>query len=681
MPVSAWAQDEETDATAEGSLARQGQGQVYEPGYFAQFSPRTALDMIEQIPGFQLSGGGGGNNARGLGQASDNVLVNGERLSSKSDSARDQLKRIPANDVLRIEIVDGTSLDVPGLSGQVANVVVDLQGISGSFSWKARVRTTEVDPEWYGGEISVAGTTGDLTFTVALQNENSRSGAQGPTLITDASGTLLQAEDTVSVTAFDKPTLTANLGYDFGNSVNGTLNLRYARSYFRRKEDEAINGPLLPSNLRAIRTIEDGYEYEISGDLTFPLGAGTLKLIGVERYDSEDFGQSVVATFDDATLIPVGDRFTRLDGIGERIGRLEYSFPLAGADWQLAGEAAFNRLDRVSGLFELDGSGAFAELDFPDGTGGVTEDRYDISASVSTPITDWLSFQATAGYEFSKIRQTGSAANDRSFARPKGSASLAWTNGGGLDVTLTMQRSVGQLSFGDFLARVFLDNDNANAGNNELVPSQTWEAQIEINKSLGEWGSTTFMYDQRWIEDYVDVIPFAGGGEGNGNIPAARRTEMEWTTTLKLEPIGWNGAQLNIRLEYEEGELRDPLTGQLRDFSRGRDREAEIDLRHDIPGTDFAYGGRLRYERDRPYFRLEEIGREQSGPSFISAFIEHKDLLGTNARLTVGNLIGGRATFTRTVYDGPRTTAPVLFFEDQDRRIGPIIRLDVSGNF
>ena len=38
-------------------------------------------------------------------------------------------------------------------------------------------------------------------------------------------------------------------------------------------------------------------------------------------------------------------------------------------------------------------------------------------------------------------------------------------------------------------------------------------------------------------------------------------------------------------------------------------------------------------------------------------------------------------TFDRTVFDGDRPGAPVLFNENTDRRIGPIFRLRVSGDF
>ncbi|MCB2084570.1 MAG: Plug domain-containing protein, partial [Sphingomonadaceae bacterium] len=120
MPVAAQeASDDASDAEA-ANIAAEGQGRVFTPDYFTQFAPRNALDMVSRIPGFTIDDGNNGQ--RGLGQANQNVIVNGERFSSKSDSLREQLVRIPAADIIRIEILDGTALDIPGLSGQVANV-------------------------------------------------------------------------------------------------------------------------------------------------------------------------------------------------------------------------------------------------------------------------------------------------------------------------------------------------------------------------------------------------------------------------------------------------------------------------------------------------------------------------------------------------------------------------------
>ena len=93
---------------------------------FEQFAPRTALDMVSQIPGFSAFLAAIPSQ-RGFGQAQENVLINGQRISSKSTSASDALARIPAENVeTHRDSSEGANLDIPGLSGQVANV--DRQG-------------------------------------------------------------------------------------------------------------------------------------------------------------------------------------------------------------------------------------------------------------------------------------------------------------------------------------------------------------------------------------------------------------------------------------------------------------------------------------------------------------------------------------------------------------------------
>ena len=47
----------------------------------------------------------------GLGQATGNVLINGERFSGKSTDIFTELGRISASNVARIEIVDGATLE------------------------------------------------------------------------------------------------------------------------------------------------------------------------------------------------------------------------------------------------------------------------------------------------------------------------------------------------------------------------------------------------------------------------------------------------------------------------------------------------------------------------------------------------------------------------------------------
>ena len=84
---------------------------TYLPADFAQFAPRTAYDMLTRVPGFSIEVED--VEERGFGEATGNVVINGQRVSGKSNDIVTELSRIPASSVERIEIVDGATLDIP----------------------------------------------------------------------------------------------------------------------------------------------------------------------------------------------------------------------------------------------------------------------------------------------------------------------------------------------------------------------------------------------------------------------------------------------------------------------------------------------------------------------------------------------------------------------------------------
>ena len=69
---------------------------VYPPAFFAAAQPNTAFDMVLLLPGFSLDRG---DAVRGFGGAAGNVLIDGARPASKTDSLDEVLKRIPAKSV------------------------------------------------------------------------------------------------------------------------------------------------------------------------------------------------------------------------------------------------------------------------------------------------------------------------------------------------------------------------------------------------------------------------------------------------------------------------------------------------------------------------------------------------------------------------------------------------------
>ena len=66
----------------------------YPPSFFVQFRPANAQDMVNRLPGFTFNEG---EDVRGFGGAAGNVLIDGERPSSKSVPLDQLLQRIPGH--------------------------------------------------------------------------------------------------------------------------------------------------------------------------------------------------------------------------------------------------------------------------------------------------------------------------------------------------------------------------------------------------------------------------------------------------------------------------------------------------------------------------------------------------------------------------------------------------------
>lgn len=649
--------------------------QVYTPADFARFAPRSALDMLNQVPGFSIRAD---DQQRGLGEASGNVLVNGQRLTSKSDSIFDQLARIAASRVDKIEIVDGATLGIPGLSGQVANVTTKPTTISGRFDYRAVFRPKYAKPNWGGGEVSVSGAGDRLEWTASLSNQNGRGAAGGPSFIYDGLGTLTENRDVLIQFWGETPRVAGRVKWKGPGSVVVNANASYSRLFQNSLNDEDRDLVTGIDNLRDTQGRTRGYNYEIGGDIDLALGPGRLKLIGLDRAGHSDFRSDLRFIYVDHSP-PTGNRYTSVADTGEQVARAEYRWDMLGGNWQLDGEAAFNQLDQVAHFYNLDTTGALVEVPFPGSSGGVTEDRYESILTHNRTLAKGLTMQLGIGGEYSRLSQTGPGGLTREFWRPKGSLTLAWTPHAGLDLSLKFARTVGQLNFGDFLASVALASGNRNAGNVELVPPQAWELDLELKKNLKAWGSIDLRAYGRWINDYIDIIP-VGFSESRGNIDRATLYGIRLQATLNLDPIGWKGAKVNFNGTLETSDLRDPLTGAHRPMGNNW-TNGEISLRYDVPKSNWAMGGGADWTYVDPYVRLFEVGKNYEGPIYTFAFIENKDVFGLTVNLNVFNLTGGKAIFERTVWTGLRDRSPISFIEARRLSVQPIFRLQVKGNF
>jgi hypothetical protein len=653
--------------------------QVYTAADFARFAPKTAYDMLVQVPSFTIRTMD--TTTRGLGQASENVLINGQRINNKSGGAVDELQRTPATNVDRIEIVDAASVGIAGLSGQVANVIVkENSKSSGQFEYNPLFRAHYAKPEFFAGSASYSGNTGPVDYTLSVKNDPGRGAFGGRIWIYDRNGVLTETRTEIYHSELDHANFQGKFGIDGPGSSVGNLTLGYtpywnpARQWDHRL---AVTGE---TSARNIVTTLNGYDGDINGDYELALAPGRLKLIGIRHWEHAPLISTLIMTFGGGAA-DEGTRFSRDQRSGETIGRAEYRWKAGRNDWQVSFERAFNSLEQKGLLFELDPDGEFIQVPFPDGSGKVTEVRYEALATLSRPLAPNLDLQVAAGAETSSLDLVKDDQPPRKFFRPKGSIDLAWHPSRTWDVSLKLRRRVGQIDFSDFLSQAHLSQDRTDTGNAQLVPPQSWEAETEMAHDLGRWGKTRLNLHYYRVEDIIDVIPIGDDGQGIGNLPRADRLGFESVSTFLLDPIGWHGAKLDVTVGREWTSVRDPLTGEKRPISGVQNKWGAVQLRHDIPGTPFAWSAYVNYQHYAKYFYLTEVYRSLDLPWIAGFYVEHKNLMGLKVRVSVDNIFNGRHLLNRTVYQGYRDTHPIDFIEKHNQLVGPLFSISIKGTF
>ena len=649
--------------------------QIYEVSQFTRFAPQTALDMAQEIPGFAITALSAD---RGLGEASQNVLINGQRITGKTNDAETALRRIPVSSIIRLEIADAATFNVSGINGQILNVVTKADALSGNFNWRGRVRG-RIKPMFTNAEVNISGKLGKGDFTLGLSNNNAlRAGGWGPDITRNANGDVLITRDYFNYFDTDEPRLSGTYSVQSGGGSIFNANAAFAiqRSRSRGIYDVSATGRLPSTEISANRG--SGWNFEGGADYEFALGGGRLKLVGFHR--SEHSPTSGVFRTDFSNGDPsTGERFDQVVDDGESVLRSEYRWKSGKNDWQASLEGAFNTFDASSELFELAG-GNFNPIPLPGATSRVEEKRAQAIITYGRPLSDTLSLQASLGGEYSQLRQTGPGGLTRSFIRPKGTLALTWKASPGLTISSKLQRKVGQLTFGSFLASVDLQNGNDNGANPELVPPQSWLLENEANLSLGKVGSIKFKLDGELIYDLVDQIAISPTVEAIGNLPGtAKRLRSEINGTFALDTVGLAGAKLDLVLALQKTRVRDALLFNRPLSNRGISYWS-VAFRHDVPRTDLAWG--FSGERDvaTQFYRLDYQSREINASIVSSLFVEHKDILGLKIRASEQNLFNQKEK-NREIFYLARRDGPIDFTRATDIRWGPMLRLTVSGTF
>ena len=309
----------------------------------------------------------------------------------------------------------------------------------------------------------------------------------------------------------------------------------------------------------------------------------------------------------------------------------------------------------------------------------VEERRGEVIFTHGRRLSPTLNLQVSAGAEYSELSQTGDAENKREFTRPKGQATLSWQQSETLKLVGKIERRVGQLNFFDFISSVNLDQGSGEDGNPEIVPNQSWRLNLEAQKDFKDWGASTVRVIFVELEDVIDQVPI-GTGAGPGNIDSGTLFALETNSTLKLGKIGFAGAELTFNGRYFDTEVDDPVTGARRSINAHLIYDYNVELRQDVPNTNWAWGVIVEGFKQEPQYRISEVMLRENEPAFSFAYVEHKDVAGMTARVAFGNLFDQRDKFWRQQY-APDRSGTLVRSEDYSRGFGPIFTFELKGKF
>ncbi|MEM7729254.1 MAG: TonB-dependent receptor [Pseudomonadota bacterium] len=677
---------QEVVAAASDAPARSAVLESFPPAFFAPFQPNTALDMVERIPGFTLRGGE--DDERGFGVADTNFLINGRRPSTKSQSAEDLLSRIPVGTVARIEILDGDSLDLPGLSGQVVNIVARAVDLSGQWRYAARFEEG-AQPQLFEGEITLSGTRGDLAFALTLESGQFRLSEDSTETFRDGAGVLI--EDRTEDIFFDSETPSANLNLTWtpkdGPYADHVANLNVSGELDNEnsqiRESFIALDPSRTSGSSVADNGEDEVQFELGGDYSLPLSLpgilggldGRLKLIGLTGLEDGTERTVFVNRLDGRT--PATTVFDEEYREGESIARAEYSFPLGTRhDMQASVEYAFNFLEATT-RFETDLIAPIVD------DVRVEEDRFNLLLTDSWQVSPDLSVQLSLGGEYSSLQVVDPRSEARNFLRPKGFAAVSYALSDRYALRARAERSVGQLNFGTFVNSRNLTENLVTAGNDQIKPSQSWELSAEFERIDDRLLSGRIRPFLELIEDPIDRVLIDNRFEGPGNLDSALRYGVEANATLLFDTLGVPGLRLEARGEIGDSEIEDPLTGLDRQINSNTEYSYSLFTRYDIPDTDFALFAQAENSESSPFFRLDDIRIvDVRGGAYLSAGLIHKDLFGMQFEIVGTNLLDNVVVQQRNRFLGPdRRLGPLTRVERFERIRGPRLSLVLSDTF
>lgn len=617
---------------------------IYQPDFFASAQPTTALDMVNRIPGFSYDGG---DSARGFAGTAANVLIDGQRPTSKSDSIDSILGRIPASDVERIELIRGGAPGIDMHGRTVMANVIRKKGAETNVTLSVQDNLFADGHTIPGGSILFSKRIGDRTFDGQLSRYSSLDDSVGDGRINviPASGPQTSLNARTAGHGGGVGFMGSYKGPDLGGRLSA--NLKIEETYFNQGLSYGLPATVVVNDHQRSRDGEIGLNYERK------FGPYDLELIGLQRLERDSATEYATAPGDQAY-------FGQNTRTGESILRavIHYS-PISALTLEGGGEGVYNFL--TSNERFIDNGTA---ISLPSSDVSVDETRGELFGQATWKINPKLTLEAGARFEFSKISEQGDTSNSRTFFYPKPRLLLTWDARENTQVRLRVERKLGQLNFSNFVSNVDLKGSLVNAGNPELRPDDHWQFEAAVEQRFWGKGSVvvTVLHDE--INDVSDYVPLVGSNppiDGPGNIGKGTQDQLDIEGQIPLDKIGIPGGLLKTTTLWRVSSVTDPVTHQDRRISGERPDVLQGTFQQDLPQWKSTWS--LTYFKGwrETYYRLGEIDRYHIGNQYVQFEWDYKPAKGLLIVAQVDNLVPFKFYRHRTIWDGARGASPVDF--------------------
>ncbi|HET9811377.1 MAG TPA: TonB-dependent receptor plug domain-containing protein [Sphingomicrobium sp.] len=633
--------------------------EVFAADYFASARPADAYDMVRRLPGFELVEGD--EDVRGFAGSRGNVLFDGRAPSGKQESLEEQLRRIPASSVLRIELIRGGAQSAAtGGYDLVANLVLR-KATSASYSALAGASGAPeigVKPDF---RLEMSRQSGErrLSGAAALETDIDDDSGRGAIVETNSAGDLIGREDRDEREVQRTASLDGEYKLPAGRGeLVANLNAARERT-LERIESASDDESVVATDRERLWSGEGGLQYRSA------LAGGDVEALVTHR-----LGRLT------AKAVEEDESFAERTRTSESIARVE--FRRGGEDfrWFGSAEGAFNRLTSDARLV-IGGS----EVPISGSDVHVSERRAEGALGAIWKAGE-LIVEPSMRAEISTIRSTGDSPQREHFLFWKPRLRATWERGG-TRIQSTIEREAAQLDFGDFVASAELDRDDVTAGATSLRPPTTWSFSTTFEQRFWGDGALLLTFRKEWIDDVIDQVLVERGGElfdAVGNIGKGTRRVARAELTAPFDRLGVPGMQMRAGLAFIRSRVTDPTTGEKRIISGDRPFEGSLSLIHDIPGGRWSWGANAEFAHRERDFGFDEVELERKGTSF-GAHVEFRPRPDLRFRLEAENIGSRSLVETRDEYDGTRAGGVLDSSERRRIRTAPIFIVSIRKTF